>query len=160
MATVLQKYLEKGWLKYGDEFVTEKGRMEAADRFYADFYKAGISDFRVPDLSKPRVDGGGVPTPDFVLAARDRWGKAYRALNIWQADMATSVICWDRALKIKAGARYQHDLEVAKEKLCMTLDALYYHYWGKQVPVKKHKIESMISDAAEEDFQKWLQSIR
>lgn len=157
MATVLQKYFEKGWLKYGNEQIGETGRMDAAGRFYGDFYKAGISDMRIPDISKPKVDGvSAFDVPDFVLAARARFNKACRALSSDFEDVVMKVVCFDEEISTPD----RHTREVKKEYLCRGLDEIYFTYYGKMKPVYAHKIEGMVNVASDEDFNKWFEKIK
>lgn len=159
MATVLRKYFEKGWLKYGNKLISAQDRLNAGNRFYADFYKAGIENFKVPDLAKPRVDGGNNKgTPDYVLDARARFNAAYKALTIDGADLVMRVVCWNKTFKINNGSDYRHDLEVSKDNLCKALDGLFIHYWG--APRKaKVEIRGVVSQKASEDFGRWLTSM-
>jgi hypothetical protein len=154
MATVLQKYFQKGWLKYGNRLISAQDRLNAANRFYADYYKAGIVDLRVPDLAKPRVDGGNNKgTPDYVLDARARFNAAYKALTIDGADLVMRVVCWDKQIKVNSND-WRHDIEIAKENLCKALDGLFIHYWG--APQKaKVEIKGVVSQKADEDFKRW-----
>ena len=157
MATVLQKYFEKGWLKYGNEQIGEIGRMDAAGRFYGDFYKARISDMRIPDISKPKVDGmSSFDVPDFVLAARARFNKACKALSADFEDVVIKVVCLDQEI----GCQDRHTREVKKEYLCRGLDEVYWAYYGKMKPVYEHKIEGMVNAANDEDFNKWLANLK
>ena len=159
MTTVLRKYFEKGWLKYGNRLISAQDRLNAGNRLYADFYKAGIENFKIPDLAKPRVDGGNNKgTPDYVLDARARFNAAYMTLTIDEADLVMRVVCWDKTFKINNGADYRHDLEVSKENLCKALDGLFIHYWG--APQKaKIEIRGVVSEKASEDFRRWLTSM-
>lgn len=154
MTTVLRKYFEKGWLKYGNRLISAQDRLNAGNRFYADFYKAGIENFKVPDLAKPRVDGGNNKgTPDYVLDARARFNAAYKALTIDGADLVMRVVCWDKQIKVNSND-WRHDIEIAKENLCKALDGLFIHYWG--APQKaKVKIKGVVSQKADEDFKRW-----
>lgn len=154
MTTVLRKYFEKGWLKYGNRLISARDRLNAGNRFYADFYKAGIENFKIPDLAKPRVDGGNNKgTPDYVLDARARFNAAYHVLTIEQADLVMRVVCWDKGLKV-ASNDYRHNLEVAKENLCRALDGLFIHYWGAP-EAAKIDICGFVSQKALEDFEAW-----
>lgn len=157
MATVLQKYFEKGWLKFGDAQITAQDRLNAGNRFYADFYKAGIVDLRIPDLEKPRVDGGNDKrTPDFVLDARSRFNKAFLSLNPEHSYILWQIVCLDKPLKLASGKNYNHNLEVLKEEICKSLDALFYHYYGKPCYKRHHKIVGMIDEKAQEDLKIWM----
>lgn len=158
MATVLRKYFEKGWLKYGNKLISAQDRLNAGNRFYADFYKAGIENFKIPDLAKPRVDGGNNKgTPDYVLDARARFNAAYKSLTIEGADLVMRVVCWDKQIKVNSND-WRHDIEIAKENLCKALDGLFIHYWG--APQKaKVEIKGVISQKASEDFKRWLTSM-
>lgn len=157
MATVLQKYFERGWLKFGDASITPQDRLNAGNRLYADFYKAGIVDLRIPDLSKPRVDGGNAKgTSDFVLDARERFNKAILALNPEQSYVIWQVVCLDKPINLPQNALYRHDIEVVKEEVCRGLDALFYHYWGKIKPARRHRILAMVSQEAKEGLARWI----
>ena len=160
MATVLQKYFEKGWLKFGDAFVTDAERLDAGNRLYADFYRAGIVDLRIPDLEKPRVDGGNAKgTPDFVLDARSRFNKAILDLTPEQSFIVWNLVCLDKPVFIKQNVNYRHNIEVLKEAICQSLDALHYHYFGKNDAPKRHKIVSIISENSKKDFERWMESV-
>ena len=41
--TILEKYAAKGWLNHGDNTYSSRDRLESGNRFYADFYKSGLS---------------------------------------------------------------------------------------------------------------------
>ena len=158
MTTVLQKYFQKGWLKFGNKLISAQDRLNAGNRFYADFYKAGIVDLRVPDLAKPRVDGGNNKgTPDNVLDARARFNAALLCLEKDQADVVMRVVCADKGLKVPS-VDWRHNIEVAKENLCRALDGLFIHYWG--APHKAEvKISGVVSNKAKEDFRRWEEKI-
>lgn len=157
MATVLQKYFDGGWLKFGDKNITCYDRLNAGNRFYADFYKAGIVDLRIPDLEKPRVDGGNSKgVPEFVLDARERFNKAVLSLTPDQTFILWNIVCLDKPIRLTRSNDYRHNIEVLKEEICKSLDALFYHYWGKNDAPKSHKIVSMISEGAKKDFERWM----
>ena len=160
MKTVLRKYFEKGWLKYGNKLISAQDRLNAGNRFYADFYKAGIENFKVPDLAKPRVDGGNNKgTPDYVLDARARFNAAYKSMTIDGADLVMRVVCWNKGFGLKKrDTDYNHDLEVSKDNLCKALDGLFVHYWGKPQKAKV-EIKGVVSQKASEDFGRWLTSM-
>lgn len=161
MATVLQKYFEDGWLKFGNDQISAQGRFDAGNRFYADFYKAGIVDLRIPDLSKPRVDGGNAKSEhDFVLDAKTRFNKAFMSLNPEQSYILWQIVCLDKPIKLKRTDEYRHGIEVLKEKICESLDALYVHYWGKLQTVYHHRIEAFIDDKCKKDFEVWKKNLR
>jgi len=158
--TLLQKYFQKGWLKFGNRQISAQDRLNAGNRFYADFYKAGIVDLRIPNLEKPRVDGGNSKdTPDFVLEARERFNKAVLSLNPEQSFVLWQIVCLDKPVHLAKNNNYRHSIEVLKEEICKSLDVLFCHYWGKPETQNPHKIVSMISEEAKNDFEKWLKSI-
>lgn len=159
--TLLQKYFEDGWLKYGNAQITPKDRLDAANRFYADFYKAGIVDLRIPDLSKPRVDGGNAKgTPDFVLDARARFNKAMLSLNPDQSFILWHIVCLDKPIRLQwKKTDYRHNIEVLKEEICKSLDVLFCHYFGKPEVSNHHKITSWIDERSKEDFERWMNKI-
>lgn len=158
MKTVLRKYFDKGWLKFGSRKITALDRLNVGNRFYADFYKSGIADFKIPDLGKPRVDGGNNKgTPDFVLDARARFNAAFQTLSGDQAKIVMRVVCYDKFIKVP-NLDYRHNIEVAKEKLCEGLDVLFFHYFGE--PQKtKIEINGYVSESAQEDFRRWKEKI-
>lgn len=156
--TLVKKYFDDGWLKYGNAQITPQGRLNAANRLYADFYHAGIVDLRIPDLAKPRVDGGNNKgTPDYVLDARARFNKAILKLNPEQSFIVWNVVCLDKPIGLQRKAKdYIHNLEVLKEEICKSLDALFCHYWGKPSSPNRHKITSWVDERSREDFEKWI----
>lgn len=160
MATVLQKYFDGGWLKFGDHDITPKDRLDVGNRLYEDFYKAGIVDLRIPNLETPRVDGGGSKdVPDFVLDARDRFNKAFLSLTPDQTYILFNVVCLDKPIRLMRSNDYRHNIEVLKEEVCKSLDALFYHYYGQPDAPQKHKIVSMITDKAKKDFREWMRNM-
>lgn len=159
--TLLQKYFEDGWLKYGNAQITAQDRLNAGNRFYADFYKAGIVDLRIPDLSKPRVDGGNNKgTSDFVLDARSRFNKAFLSLNPEQSYIVWQIVCLDKPIVLKRKVKeYVHHLECLKEEICKSLDSLFIHYYGEPKQQRFHRIVSWLDEANKGDFEKWMEKV-
>lgn len=159
--TLVKKYFDDGWLKYGNAQITPQDRLNAANRLYADFYHAGIVDLRIPDLEKPRVDGGNAKgTPDFVLDARERFNRAILKLNPEQSYIVWNIVCLDKPILLKRKEKdYIHNLEVLKEEICKSLDTLFCYYWGVPEISKHHKIKSWIDERSKEDFAKWIEQL-
>lgn len=158
---LLQKYFEQGWLKYGDAYITQEDRLNVGNRFYGDFYKAGIVDLRIPDYSKPRVDGGNSKgVSEFVLDARERFNKAFLSLTPEQSYILWQIICLDKPIKLEwEKSDYRHNIEVLKEEICKSLDALYFHYYGKQKGKGYHKITSWLDQKSKEAFSEWREKM-
>lgn len=159
---LLQKYFEQGWLKYGDEYVTPQDRLGAGNRFYADFYKGGIVDLRIPYYMKPRVDGGNAKEiAEYVLDARQRFNSALMSLNPEQSYLLWQIVCLDKPIKLEwQDDDYRHNIELLKEEICKSLDALYFHYYGRQKGGRGHRISGFFNEETKADFEKWNEKMK
>ena len=129
--TVLEKYAKKGWLKFGNKKFSGGDRLFAGHRFYTDYVKSHALSYGVVDLKKPRVDGGFWGWSDEMIDLKDSFLKAYESISKKYRPLISKVVLEDKELKFEK-QNYVHDLEVAKENLCLALDELIYFYYGKK----------------------------
>ncbi len=127
----IEKYADKGWLKFGDKRYSSEDRLDVAARFRKDFFLSRLEHMPATDFAADRVDGGGQKElPDSVWDARRRLEKAIKSLKKIHFDIVVAVCLEDRPLRIRkeSSAQYNHDLEIAKEYLCRGLDSLLWNY--------------------------------
>lgn len=127
----LEKYAQKGWLDFGDKRFDKEQRLEAAARFHEDFIKSRIVNMSSIDISQDRVDGGAYKDiPEYVWDARKRFAVALKKIDRKYWWVISQVVIEDRPLQIvkNTSGQYNHDLELAKEYLCLGLDELVFHY--------------------------------
>lgn len=140
--SVLERYAQKGWLDFGSKLYTSDDRVNVGKRLYSDFYASQIVSEGVVNLEKVRVDGGNrQELPDYVIDARSRFVKAFRAIPAAYVQNVGRICLEDKEFKIPRSLHdYRHRLEVAKDNLCLGLDSLIEHYHGK-IGFRKPKIQ-------------------
>jgi len=126
--TVLRKYYEKGWLKYGLKNFSAHDRLLVGTLFYEDYMKSHVLSAGVLDVSKPLVDGGlKIGSVETNLVAKDKFMKAYQSIPKEKRWVIEIVIFKDCELKENLIAP-----KVLKKFLCEALDALIFYYLGKK----------------------------
>jgi hypothetical protein len=107
----------------------------AGCRYYATFYRAGLSNERAQDLSLERVDGGGFKDiTDTVLAARNAHNKTLKILDSDSLMVLTEVVINGTELNDFADARFKHSAQrerrfLGRYLIRKALDQLANHYW-------------------------------
>lgn len=160
LLNTLEKYADKGWLNFGDKRFDKDFRLDAAQMFHRDFMESRISDMAAVDLSKDRVDGGNhKELPEYVWDARRRYFSAREAINRRYRGIIVRVVLDDKPLRIVklSSGQYNHDLELAKEYLCLGLDELIYHYGLK--PRRRRPITGYAVSDFWENFYEYCQDI-
>ena len=56
--SILEKYYQRGWLKYGNKNISAEERLCAGYVFYQSYIKSHVLSVGVIDFVKPHVDGG------------------------------------------------------------------------------------------------------
>lgn len=131
--SVLEKYVEKGWLDYGDKRYRSNDRIKAAERLQSDFEN---SRFMASGSiwSREKVDNCGKNTDDIeaVCQARERYLAAAKSVphEFW---FAVQKVCLQNedleADKEIAGRRRTDTVYALKCDLCRGLDRLIKFYW-------------------------------
>ena len=156
--TTLEKYFSKGWLDFGSKNILSAWRIAAGIRFHDDFDASFFNCTPAIDLEKIKVDGGKSQNlPDSALDARFRVRAAVEAIGKPYNTLVYCVCGEDKPISIKriSVAQYRHDLELAKEYLCLGLDKLVNHY-GLAMKQRKSKITGYSENNT---LEEWLKEI-
>ena len=137
--TQLQRFKREGWLSTSEfrsiyRWMSADDRFRAGNRLYQDFYQSGIATTAIPDLIKPRVDGGrNKDMAESQAIHLDAFRKALRAIPVEFFGIVQAVVLDDRNLiqtsKTRRATRFNHEIKL---KLCMGLDRLVGHYKGER----------------------------
>lgn len=145
MKTVLEKFYSQGWLKVSKglgkgvtsiyPWMSAEDRLRAGKRLYSDFYLSGLQHSAIPDLIKPRVDGGknkGMTEGQAVHF--DALCRALRAIPREFFPVVSAIVLDDRNILLpqsntsKSAWNFNHTIKV---QLCWGLDRLVGHYKGE-----------------------------
>ena len=136
----LERYAEKGWLKFGLRWIRPEERLAAGLKFQRDFYHSRIDTMTAINWAKERVDASpNNEVPPFVWDARKRFVKALRAIKAENLRAVQVVVLEDNPLKVKfTGARddYAFFNAEARRVLCGGLDDLAIFYGVRPVKSK------------------------
>ena len=147
MKTVLEKFYNRGWLNVQRgmnpagvasiyPWMSADDRLRAGRRLYRDFYLSGIEATKIPDLIKPRVDGGNNKNlTESQTEHLDSFHKALRVIPAEFYEVVSAIVLDDKDIRLtnrednRAIRLYNHTI---KMKLCMGLDRLAGYYKGKE----------------------------
>lgn len=122
----------------------------AGCRYYATFYRAGLSNERAQDLSVERVDGGGFKDiSDTVLAARHAHNKTIKILDGDSLMVLGEVVIKGNDLNDFADARFRNSPKrerrfLGRYLIRKALSQLAAHYW----PPRRGGMKVMLADGA------------
>lgn len=122
----------------------------AGCRYYATFYRAGLSNERAQDLSLERVDGGGFKDiSDTVLAARHAHNKTIKILDGDSLMVLSEVVIKGNDLNDFADARFRNSAKrerryLGRYLIRKALSQLAAHYW----PPRRGGMQSVMADGA------------
>lgn len=133
--TVLEKYLHKGWLDFGDRRYTGLDRFQAGEKLAEDYVKCRFAAGRSSDWGKERVDGTPLKSEDLdgVCRARDRYFAVIKAVpkEFWPAVRKVCLENREIAVEEELPARRKQEMMFAlKQDLCRGLDRLAEVYAG------------------------------
>lgn len=136
----LERYAEKGWLKYGRRGIRPEERLAAGLKFQRDFYHSRIDTMTAINWAKERVDTSiNNEFPPYVWDARKRFVKALRAIKAQHLRAVQVVVLEDNPLKVKftgADDDYKFFNAEARRVLCGGLDDLAIFYGVRPVESK------------------------
>jgi hypothetical protein len=121
-------------IRYRKDGITAD-QYNAGCRYYATFYRAGLSNERAQDLSVERVDGGGFKDiTETVLAARNAHNKTLKILDSDSLLVLSEVVIKGNDLNDFADARFRHCARrerrfLGRYLIRKALDQLVKHYW-------------------------------
>lgn len=127
--TVLERYLERGWLDFGNRDYSDQDRFAAGEELLEDFQKCRFAGAKSSNFGRERVDGTPLPQSELesVCRARDRYFAKVRQIpaEFWPM---VRLVCLeneepDIAENVPARRRAEM-LFAAKQDLCRGLDRL------------------------------------
>lgn len=122
--SVLEKYYQKGWLKYGNKEISAEERFFAGYVFYQSYVKSHVLSVGVIDFGKPHVDGGMRFNPiEGKFFLRDKFLKACQAIDQNCRQVVQTVV-----LENKDVIKRRNDMPIIKMMLCGGLDGLVSYY--------------------------------
>lgn len=137
--TQLEKYYDKGWLRFGNRRIYQAEKLSAGKRFQQDFYHSRIDTMTAINWAKEKVDTSlNAEVPPFVWDARNRFIKALRAIKKENLSAIQTVVLEDKPVAVEKedASQYAHDHALAQHFLCCGLDDLAIHYGWKPVKQK------------------------
>ena len=135
----LEKYYQKGWLRFGNRSIRAEDKLSAGLQLQRDFYKSGLFTMKAIDLEKARVDTSiNAELPPEIWDARKRFFNALRAVKSDNLKAVQIVVLDDKPIVIakESAVQYAHDHALAQHFLCCGLDDLAIHYGCKPVKAK------------------------
>lgn len=122
--SALEKYYQKGWLKFGKKEISAEERLSAGYMFYRSYAQSHVLSVGVIDFERPAVGGGmRANAVEAKVEFREFFLRAYRAMPEYCRWIAQKVILENKALR--AG---KNDERLYKEMLCAALDGLASYY--------------------------------
>lgn len=138
--TQLQRFKREGWLSVSQfrsvfKWMSEDDRFRAGNRLFKDFYYSGISAASIPDLAKPRVDGGrNKDIAEAQAVHLDAFRKALRSIPLEFFAVVQAIVLDDKNILLanaKNSRKRAHYNHLVKQQLCWGLDRLAAHYKGE-----------------------------
>lgn len=135
--TQLQRFKREGWLSVEHfksiyRWMSEDDRLRAGNRLYNDFYQSGVTTTAIPDLLKPRVDGGQFKNLSETQAIHlNSFRKALRVIPAEFYCVVRAIVLDDRNIlfsQTNMSKKKQHFNHLVKQQLCWGLDRLVNHY--------------------------------
>ena len=127
--TVLERYLERGWLDFGNRDYRDEDRFVVGEELLEDFQKCRFSGTKASDFGKERVGGTPLPQADLesVCRARDRYFAKVRQIpsEFWPVVRQVCLENVEPNVPENVPARRRNEmLYAAKRDLCRGLDRL------------------------------------
>lgn len=126
--SVLERYYQRGWLKYGFKLFSQEDRLRAGQRFYMIYTKSHLLSVGVVDFLKPFVDGGLKGNlNENRLMGNEKFLKILKKLSIEEREILEKVIVREEVFDENA-LRKEKRLRQIKKTLCRALDRLIFYY--------------------------------
>lgn len=128
---VLERYLKKGWLRFGSNKYTDEERFRAAMKFYSDFRKGHILGVTSSSWGLEKIDGRNTNSKEDFFDIRNRYFSALKSIPPEFWEVVRKVCIEDMDLEIESCSSARRKLEMSfalKRDLCRGLDRLIKFY--------------------------------
>ena len=129
---LIEKYFEKGWLKFGNPQISADIKLMAGLRFYGDYLEAeNKHSLGVQNYILERIDGGEkIAFQEKHLLKSGRFIKVLKKIPPQYKSVLIETVLENKERRFLK-ENYVHALELFKENLCLALDCLFEIYVGK-----------------------------
>ena len=122
--SVLEKWYQKGRLKYGSQQLSAEERLCAGRVFYQSYINSHIISVGVSDWMRARLDGGvRLSSVESLLGKKDVFLKAYQQIPKNARFVVERIVLENKDICARRG-----DMKIWVELICSALDSLAFYY--------------------------------